>query len=304
MLHAIIDIGSSTIRMAIYQIKTDDFEILMKRKHIVGLASYVVAGEMTEEGIDRAVAILSEYKRLLDSFAIDRIHAFTTAALRNAANSAGAVAEIRRRTGIDIKIMSGDEEAEYDFVGATKHLADHSGVIIDIGGGSTEIIAFEQRKISRKLSLSIGALSLGSRNVAGTLPTKAETSALYNEAAKFLDSEAETLAGIKAKNLIGLGGTLNSASSVYNLLYHEHYRHNIIEAAHLSDIIDKFSTDGKLTPELSAIILKAAPDRLHTLIPGLVIADLLAQLFSAEQIIYSNSGVREGYIYREILKLV
>ena len=102
MLHGIIDIGSNTIRMAVYLIEGGHFEQLMKRKHTVGLASYVEDGVMQPEGIERAVETLLEYKDFLHCFNITKVAAFTTAALRNAKNSAAAVGEIERRTGIDM----------------------------------------------------------------------------------------------------------------------------------------------------------------------------------------------------------
>ena len=111
MLYAMIDVGSNTIRMAIYDIDGDRVEMLMKRKHTVGLASYVRDGVMQRQGIDKVVEIISEYRHFLDDLAITQVTAFTTAALRNAINGSQAVDEISYRTGINILLMSGDDEA-------------------------------------------------------------------------------------------------------------------------------------------------------------------------------------------------
>ena len=82
MLYAMIDVGSNTIRMAIYEIDGDRVEMLMKRKHTVGLASYVKDGYMMHQGIDKVVEIIQEYKNFLDEIGITRVTAFTTAALQ------------------------------------------------------------------------------------------------------------------------------------------------------------------------------------------------------------------------------
>ena len=82
MIQAIIDIGSNTVRMAIYQIDSGRIEMLMKKKHMVGLAAYLKNGEMQQQGIDKLCEVLNEFKEFLSSFRITDITAFTTAALR------------------------------------------------------------------------------------------------------------------------------------------------------------------------------------------------------------------------------
>lgn len=99
MLYGIIDIGSNTIRMAIYLIEGSHIEMLMKKKHTVGLAAYLKGGVMQQQGIDKAVEILNEFQDFLRSFQITQVITFTTAALRNAKNSARPWA--RSSSGLD-----------------------------------------------------------------------------------------------------------------------------------------------------------------------------------------------------------
>ena len=87
MLYAVIDIGSTTIRMAIYEILDNKLNLIHKRKYTVGLASYVKDNVMEQAGIDKACEILNSFKSFLTSFNIENVSAFTTAALRNAQNS-------------------------------------------------------------------------------------------------------------------------------------------------------------------------------------------------------------------------
>ncbi len=302
MLYGVIDIGSSTVRMAVYDISpAGGAEMLLKKKHIVGLAGYVEGGRMTQAGIDKAVEILQEFRAFLACFHIDHVCAFTTAALRNASNSREAVAEIERRTGLSIRVISGDEEATFDFIGATHGLAGESGLLVDIGGGSTELVAFAAGRIERKVSLPLGATALAARFSAEVLPSRAECAAMRAEAQEVL-AGASSFARIQAPVLCGIGGTFKSGLALYRAVYGESAGDDLtMEAARLPELIERFVRDRALPQEDVVLLMRAVPDRLPTILPGLVVADVIAKRFGAQRITYSDSGVREGFIYSEII---
>ena len=299
MIHAIIDIGSNTVRMAIYQIEGGRIEMLMKKKHMVGLASYLKDGVMQQKGIDKAVEVLCEFKEFLTSFCITEITAFTTAALRNAKNSQAAVKEIERRTDISIRVISGDEEATFDFIGATHNLKEASGLLIDIGGASTEIVSYENHEIVNKISLSMGSLAFHTKYVEDILPSRDEVADMRDEARKILAS-AKEFAEVTHAHICGIGGTFKGALSLYNAIFAGRGNHSM-EAARLPEMIQRFCRDGALSQQDTILLMKTVPERMHTIIPGLVIADVLAGRFGSAQITYSDSGVREGYIYDQII---
>lgn len=302
MLYGVIDIGSSTVRMAVYDISpAGGAEMLLKKKHIVGLAGYVEGGRMTQAGIDKAVEILQEFRAFLACFHIDHVCAFTTAALRNASNSREAVAEIERRTGLSIRVISGDEEATFDFIGATHGLAGESGLLVDIGGGSTELVSFAAGRIERKVSLPLGATALAARFSAEVLPSRAECAAMRAEAQEVL-AGASSFARIQAPVLCGIGGTFKSGLALYRAVYGESAGDDLtMEAARLPELIERFVRDRALPQEDVVLLMRAVPDRLPTILPGLVVADVIAKQFGAQRITYSDSGVREGFIYSEII---
>ena len=301
MLHGIIDIGSNTIRMAIYLIEGQQIEMLMKKKHIVGLASYLKDGVMQPDGIDAAVVVLQEFKDFLQTFNIDSVVAFTTAALRNAKNSKAAVREIECRTGSNIMVITGDEEATFDFVGATHDIKVASGLLVDIGGGSTEIVAYEDRKIIKKVSIPLGSLAFHTKYIKGVLPTSAECQLMYKEAGKTI-AAVNDFTGITGASIAGIGGTFKGANALYNEMFHIPLANNCMQADKLAEIIDTFKLDNGITQAMTIMMMRTVPDRMHTVIPGLIIADVLAKYFHSKTITYSDSGVREGYIYSEIVK--
>ena len=300
MLHGIIDIGSNTVRMAIYLIEGSHMEMLLKKKHIVGLAGYLRDGMMQQQGIDKAVEILAEFKSFLETFRITNVSAFTTAALRNAKNSREAVSQIEERTGIPIRVITGDEEATFDFIGATRMLQSEDGLLIDIGGGSTEIVTYRQRNIEYKTSLPIGSLAFRTQYVAGLLPTLTECMQMQAAAAEVLAGSTE-FSGIQVDGIAGIGGTFKGAAALYNIMFNQPAANTRMETKRLRTIIGTFVSDHEMTQEMSIALMRAVPDRMHTIIPGLVIADVLARSFNAKGITYSDSGVREGYIYDQII---
>lgn len=303
MLYAIMDIGSSSIRLALYHLEKDSMDLLLKKKHAIGLAGFIDNGCMSQAGIDKTVEIVKDFKNFLANFPIAAMDAITTAALRNCRNSKAAVCEIEKRTGISLRVISGDEEATFDFIGATHNRKDGSGLLVDIGGGSTEIVSYEHREIRFKISVPMGALSLRTDLVHGFLPSAAECQAMKAKAERMFD-QVRGLQQHCAPAIIGMGGTFKSACALYNRLYHCDRYNTRMDVLKIEQIISEFQRDIPLTEEKTIVLMKAVPDRMHTIISGLIIADVLASRLGSSRISYSDTGVREGFICAEILPLL
>ena len=299
MLHAIIDIGSNTIRMAVYQIEGRAFTLLLKRKHTVGLAGYLDHGRLVREGIEKTVKILRGFMEFIETFGIAHVHAFATAALRSATNSRAAVEEITRRTGVVVRIVSGEEEAAYDFIGATQNIEHADGVMMDIGGGSTEIIHYVDHEMRGRWSLPLGSLAIAKAHVGGLLPTTEECRAIRAAAESVLDGVPD-VRQLRTRHMVGMGGVLSSASRMHGLLYPDETP-RLLRVSNLPAMAEMFGSGASLSEERTAVLLRSAPDRLHTIIPGILIAHTIADTFAAADILYSDSGVREGYIWKEII---
>lgn len=303
MLYAIMDIGSSSIRLAVYHLEKDSMDLLLKKKHAIGLAGFIDNGCMSQAGIDKTVEIVKDFKNFLANFPIAAMDAITTAALRNCRNSKAAVCEIEKRTGISLRVISGDEEATFDFIGATHNRKDGSGLLVDIGGGSTEIVSYEHREIRFKISVPMGALSLRTDLVHGFLPSAAECQAMKAEAERMF-GQVRGLQQHCAPAIIGMGGTFKSACALYNRLYHCDRHNTRMDVLKIEQMISEFQRDIPLTEEKTIVLMKAVPDRMHTIISGLIIADVLASRLGSSRISYSDTGVREGFICAEILPLL
>ena len=277
MLYGIIDIGSNTMRLAIYLIEGQRMEMLMKKKELVGLAGYLKDGVMQPEGIDRAAEVLQGFQSFLATFRITQVVAFTTAALRNAKNSKEAVAALEARTGLKIRVITGEEEATFDFIGATHDLTNDAGILLDVGGGSTEIVAYSGEEIEEKVSLPIGSLALRTDYVQGVLPLREECLRMHERAEGVL-AGLMGFENLASPEIVGIGGTFKGANALYNLVYNQPATNKRMETRLMRGLIEDFQIDDGMTEPMT-----------------------IARRFHARNIIYSDSGVREGFIYAEII---
>lgn len=297
MKQAVIDIGSNSIRLTLYEAEGQDFKILFREKIMAGLAGYVEEGKLSAEGIECACAGLLTFRGILQTLQIDSVHVFATASLRNITNTQQALSVIRAATGYAVEVISGEEEALFGYVGAMRELHMTSGAFLDIGGASTEIVTFDSGKPTDYASFSIGSLSLYRRCVKKILPGEGSLRRLRQEIYAALDMSADALS--TRPLIVGVGGTARAA-----LKLAKHYYKSPEECRSMTgeqlDGLCAFLCGGK--KDAIDLILRLEADRIHTLIPGLLILQHTFHLFHAEQLVISKYGVREGYLCQKILK--
>ena len=298
MICGIVDLGSNTIRLSIYHWEGQDFRLLLNKKTMAGLAGYVQGGVLSDSGILVACRTLSSYRALLDNFQVSKMHVFATASLRNISNTGEAVETIRDVTGIPVEVLSGDEEAALSFKGAVLPGGVSTGLLADIGGGSFELVSYEDMSITSACSLPVGSLSLYTRFVNGLFPTPEERKAMRAYVEEQLD-RART-AGVRRSRLCGVGGTIRALNKLSVDVFHKPPESRSMTAEELRELYKLLKKDGRDTLRQ---ILHAAPDRVHTLVPGLVILNTIIKAYGVEQVTASSSGVREGYLMDRVMKL-
>ena len=298
MICGIVDLGSNTIRLSIYHWEGQDFRLLLNKKTMAGLAGYVQGGVLSDSGILVACRTLSSYRALLDNFQVSKMHVFATASLRNISNTGEAVETIRDVTGIPVEVLSGDEEAALSCKGAVLPGGVSTGLLADIGGGSFELVSYEDMSITSACSLPVGSLSLYTRFVNGLFPTPEERKAMRAYVEEQLD-RART-AGVRRSRLCGVGGTIRALNKLSVDVFHKPPESRSMTAEELRELYKLLKKDGRDTLRQ---ILHAAPDRVHTLVPGLVILNTIIKAYGVEQVTASSSGVREGYLMDRVMKL-
>ena len=297
MKQAVIDIGSNSIRLTLYETEGQSFHILFREKIMAGLAGYVEEGKLSAEGIECACKGLLTFRSILQTLEIARISVFATASLRNISNTEQALAIIRAATGYSVEVISGEQEALFGYVGAMKELRLSSGAFLDIGGASTEIVTFEESLPVDFASFSIGSLSLYRRCVKKILPGEGSLRHLRQEISRTIDVSEGALA--PRPLIVGVGGTARAALKLARHYYKMSDDCRSMTAEQL-DGLCKFLCSGKKAA--SDLILRLEAERIHTLVPGLLILQHVFHLFGAQQLIISSYGVREGYLCQRILQ--
>jgi len=297
MKQAIIDIGSNSIRLTLYEIENGSFKILFREKIMAGLAGYVENGALSAEGVECACAGLLTFRSILQTLHIEHISVFATASLRNISNTQQALGIIRAATGYSVEVLSGESEALLGYAGAMQELHLRSGAFLDIGGASTEIVTFDEGKPVDFASFPIGSLSLYRRCVKRILPGQGSLKRLQQEIDKTIQPGHAALA--ERPLLVGVGGTARAAFKLAQHYYKISSDCHTITAGQLNGLCS-FLCSGK--KEASDLILRLEAERIHTLVPGVLILQHIFQLFGAQQLIISKYGVREGYLCKKILQ--
>lgn len=298
MIYAVIDIGSNTVRLSVYKVHGEKVTNLFNEKEQASLKTYVKDGILSEKGIDRLVSTLKKFKAVVDNFEdIDELHPFATATIRDAANRSEILDRVKEEVGLDIEIISGEEEAKLAFIGASSYVEVSRGILTDIGGGSSEVVIIDQNKVIKSTSLSIGSLSAFNDYVDGLFLNKDEKKDIDAAVKDLLESNK--MYREEQELLCAVGGTARATLKFYNEYYNESSYNTVMEASKLNDMIKEFIE--KEPRDILDAILAVKPDRVHTLLPGMVILNRLTKYFYCEKISISQTGVREGYVYNKLL---
>ena len=289
-LYCVIDIGSNTIRLVIYTLEDGQLRQALSSKATAGLAGFVEDGALSEEGIERMIGVLRRFRGVLSLLPDCRVYPFATASLRGLKNTPDIVARVERETGFKIDVITGREEAIFDYRGAVSRMQERSGVLVDIGGGSTELVFFRSREVIAARSLPLGSLSLFNRFVSGVIPDKQELRDMRAEAIKVISPALPPKGDFVPEPICGVGGTVRAANELYLASGGgaEGYSPDF-----LRDVLAQAEANPR---KLMRRILKLAPERVHTLVPGMVVLSAAAELCGAKTIVTSSYGVREGYL--------
>ncbi len=210
---AAIDCGTNSIRLLITDVSDGGAEELVRDMRIVRLGQDVDAtGRLAPEAIERTLAATREYAELIASLHADRVRFCATSAARDASNAEDFAAAVEAIVGVRPEILTGAEEAQASFVGATRGLGSAGDVlVIDIGGGSTELVVGRDEHVEWSTSLDVGSVRMTERFLPTDPPTAGEVKACADHLRDVLGGAVAGLSPIPT--LVGVAGTITTVAA-------------------------------------------------------------------------------------------
>lgn len=301
-MYAVIDIGSNTVRFVLYKVEQGGLHSVLNKKAAIGLAGYVDEEKnLSLSGVDRLVEALLDFQALLSIISYEKLFVFATASLRNIKNTKEVLRTVKDRTNIAIEVLDGEEEATLDYFGAKKQMPHDSGLMVDIGGGSTELAFFHGESLLSVTSLNLGSMKLYTEFCGDLFPTVSETDEISYYVKKKLEEFAPKPGEFKAEHLCSIGG---SSRAIYNYIQKKKkiaVMGRDYPVSHL-DVLVQAAAKGK-RKKYAKTIIKVAADRIHTFTPGLLVLKEIVEYYDVKTITSSDYGVREGYLLRELEKI-
>jgi exopolyphosphatase/guanosine-5'-triphosphate,3'-diphosphate pyrophosphatase len=216
---AVVDCGTNSVRLLVgtKDPATGRLHIIERLMRITRLGQGVDARRSLDpEAIDRTLAVLAEYREVIDHHRVTRVRATATSAARDATNHDQFFDGAEKVLGVRPEVISGDEEAALSFAGATSELdpADGPFLVVDIGGGSTEL-AYGSDRLEAAVSLDIGCVRMTEQFLSSDPPGADELSACLSVVEAYLDDARRALPDIdRARTFVGLAGTITTAAAV------------------------------------------------------------------------------------------
>lgn len=298
----VIDIGSNSVHLvvAVYHNENGYFSVIDDAKVNVRLGEGMTrTGRLDPERMDVGVNTMKIYRRMIDAYQLDQVIATATAAVRKAENGDEFVRRVKEEADIDINVIPGEQEAMYDYLGVVNTIDIKDGLLMDIGGGSTELVLIQNREKKAGVSLPFGAVDLAEKFNLTDKPKKSDLEKLH----VFLEgafSQYPLLAEAKGYPVIGVGGTIRNMGRIhrrmtdYPLEIAQNYRMSrkdvktVCEKTAAMDYQERKNIKG-LSKARADIFIGASQ----------AVMEIMGAIDS-DRLIISKAGLRDGLLYESI----
>jgi exopolyphosphatase/guanosine-5'-triphosphate,3'-diphosphate pyrophosphatase len=300
MTIATIDIGTNTVLLLIASMDVSgNITPLAYEQRVPRLGAGVdLHRSLRPDSMQRVVRVLREYQRIMAQYTLDTVKVFGTSAVRDAANEVEFRTLIRQHTGLELEILSGDEEARWTYRGAVSGVPYiDSATVVDIGGGSTEITSGTRQQIVRRVSLDIGSVRLTERFFRHDPPLESE----LDDATALVRRELENTRAFDAagSTLVGVAGTATSLA-VLAQGQREFSLQAVTNFRLTSEIVEQLYAMLRHMPSSRIATLSAVMEgRSDVITSGTLILRELMSLHGFNEMIVSERGVRYGIAIRE-----
>lgn len=298
----IIDLGSNTTRLVVmvYQ-PNHSFKLVDEVSETVRLAEGMGTDYVLQpQPMRRAIEALKMFHTFCKSSGIHRVVAVGTSAVREATNREEFLDMLKRETGLELRVLSGEEEAYYGYLGVVNSLCINNGYVIDIGGGSTEVTEIYGRKFSRAFSQRAGIVRMTEQCIHSD-PINKNDYRLLEKGIRSAFTDLDWLQATPGYRLIGVGGTVRNLSRIaQKRLRHPLDRLHgfVLTASMLDTIVGMLRRRDQAAREAIPGLNR---ERADVILAGAVILRTLMHQSNFEELTVSGEGLREGIFYEHLL---
>jgi exopolyphosphatase / guanosine-5'-triphosphate,3'-diphosphate pyrophosphatase len=291
---AVIDVGTNSTRLLVADVGAGKVSPLERRSTVTRLGRGVdLSGHLASEAIEDVCAAIDGYVGILEELGAETVDVIATSAVRDADNGSAFIAELRERFALSARVLDGEEEARLTYLGATSESPPtEPTLVVDIGGGSTELIVGAGSEISFHDSLQVGVVRHTERHVASDPSTAGELEALAADVRGAIEESLDP--GVEARRGIAVAGTPTSLAAVEMEL--EPY-----DPARVHGHVLGLPSIQRLLSRLASAALAERveipglhPDRAPTIVAGVVILVEVMRAFGLEEIAVSEHDILYG----------
>jgi len=296
---AAIDCGTNSIRLLIADIDGNNFREVVRDMEIVRLGQGVdETGQFHPDAIARTLAAVDKFAAEIAKRGVEKIRFCATSATRDATNRHLFVDGVRDRLGIELEVISGDEEAALSFAGAIKDLDPNNGpfLVVDIGGGSTEFV-FGTSTVEAARSVNIGCVRMTERHFASDPATVQQIESARTDIQAAIAQAAAVVPITQAKTLVAVAGTATTvAAAALNLPEYDRYAIHLsrISAQQTHDAATMFATS---TREQRLTLGYMHPGRVDVIAAGSLVLSEIMKATGATEFVASESDILDGMAF-------
>jgi exopolyphosphatase/guanosine-5'-triphosphate,3'-diphosphate pyrophosphatase len=293
---AAIDIGTNSTRLLIADVADGSVAEVERRSSVTRLGRGVdLSGQLSTEGIEAVCDAIAEYLELCRETEAQKLVAIATSAVRDASNGSAFLAELRERFALAARVLDGEEEARLTYLGATsERQPSEPTLVVDIGGGSTELVVGTGAEIAFHASLQAGVVRHTERHISSDPPTTVELEDLAADARTLIEAAVAGHPDLRASAAIAVAGTPTSLAAVEMELepYDPERVHGHVLV--LPSIQHMLSRLAAAPLEERARIPGLHPDRAPTIVAGVVILVEAMRTFGLDRLRVSEHDILYG----------
>lgn len=291
-----IDMGTNSTRLLAADVEDGHVKQLERRSTVTRLGRGVdTSGQLATEAIEDVANAVGEYISVYEPLNPEAVSVLATSAVRDATNADAFIAELRERFALDSRILTGEEEARLTYLGAMADREPEDGtMVIDIGGGSTEIVVGTGHEVSFHTSLQVGTVRHTERHIRSDPPTAPELEALAEDVRKQIFAELAAAEFFDISTGLAVAGTPTSLAAVEQELdpYDPELVHGYVLT--LDGIQRMYSMLSGKTLEERLQVKGLHPGRAPTIVAGVVILIQAMRAFGLQQIEVSERDILDG----------